>query len=150
LRNQTGGRRGSPALTIEGTAQVGRAGYHWLGPVLVALGGAFMSILEKPFHSFSTPERAFCIHVQFYQRLSAQAKISVPKDPNLEPYLSSNPAGKSKPRFRWDPYDRQISLQQSPSSGLRSLRHPATRAWSGRSLWSSRRPGKPIEISRRS
>jgi len=55
LRDQADTRRPSPANTIEGAAQAGQSGYHWLAPVLVALIGAFMSILDTSIVNVATP-----------------------------------------------------------------------------------------------
>ncbi|HVP18853.1 MAG TPA: DHA2 family efflux MFS transporter permease subunit [Spirochaetia bacterium] len=48
-------RRGAPANTIQGATEAGQSGYHWLAPVLVALIGAFMSILDTSIVNVATP-----------------------------------------------------------------------------------------------
>jgi EmrB/QacA subfamily drug resistance transporter len=48
-------RGANPAPAIENAAQAGQAGYHWLAPVLVALIGAFMSILDTSIVNVATP-----------------------------------------------------------------------------------------------
>jgi len=55
LGDQTDTRRPLPASSIEGEAQAGQSGYHWLAPVLVALIGAFMSILDTSIVNVATP-----------------------------------------------------------------------------------------------
>ncbi|HUI69230.1 MAG TPA: DHA2 family efflux MFS transporter permease subunit [Spirochaetia bacterium] len=55
MSDQTAGRRDSPVNTIGTGPQAGQSGYHWLAPVLVALIGAFMSILDTSIVNVATP-----------------------------------------------------------------------------------------------
>ncbi len=45
----------SPAKGIQGGAEAGQAGYHWMAPVLVALIGAFMAILDSSIVNVAIP-----------------------------------------------------------------------------------------------
>ena len=48
-------RRGAPRIAVPGEGQAGQSGYHWLGPVLVALIGAFMAILDGSIVNVAIP-----------------------------------------------------------------------------------------------
>ncbi|MGA2612101.1 MAG: DHA2 family efflux MFS transporter permease subunit [Spirochaetia bacterium] len=45
----------SDQTAVQGGAQAGQAGYHWIAPVLVALIGAFMSILDSSIVNVAIP-----------------------------------------------------------------------------------------------
>ncbi len=55
LGDETVPRGERPAPSIESAGQAGQSGYHWLAPVLVALIGAFMSILDTSIVNVATP-----------------------------------------------------------------------------------------------
>lgn len=55
MTDQTTPHEGYPANVMGSSAEVGQSGYHWVAPVLVALIGAFMSILDSSIVNVAIP-----------------------------------------------------------------------------------------------
>ena len=56
MSKERAGTRGTPALhDFADSEHAGQSGYHWITPVLVALIGAFMSILDSSIVNVAIP-----------------------------------------------------------------------------------------------